>query len=83
MGACPYHLQGSGPGGTGHHYHFHDRLRLMEWGQTCGFQTLLQLLGPRHFHPFWGNVCPLRPILHLQNLHPEYLRRTLSYSVAF
>lgn len=55
----------------------------MEGGQACGFQTLLQLLDPQHFHPFWGIVCLLQPILRLQNRLPGHWRRTPSYSVAF
>lgn len=72
MGACLYHLLESGHGGSGQHYRFPAHLLLMEWGLTCGFQTLLQLLDPQHFHPFWGNVGLLRPILHLQNLLPGH-----------
>lgn len=78
MGVFPFHLLGSGPGGSGHL----PDLLLREWGRTCGFQSLLQLLGLRHFHPFWGNAGWRWPILHLLSLLPGHCWRSPSYSVA-
>ena len=80
MGVFPFHLQllGSGPGRSGHL----PDLLLREWGRTCGLQSLLQLLGLRHFHPFWGNGGRRSPILHLLSLLPGHCWRSPSYSVA-
>lgn len=83
------HFQGTcgwrGGMGAFLYHHLPARLHQLEWGRACGFHNLLQLLELHHFHPFWGNVGLLQPILHLhlQSLLPGHWWRTLSYSVAF